>query len=470
MILVLSALTCCASAPEPKLEVRLQNHLTSYSSPAGTAFRCVVIRKFEANGRVFIPKGSFVYGKVAKATGIGIGLIHERATLELRFDRFETPDGKRFPLVASLASIDNSREHVTRQGQIKGVLAANNAANLLNGFWVRPESGLIFRSLVGLTGVANQIWERYSMGPIGAAALYAARCALVPFPEPEIHLPPGTDMMLRVRVSEPNNSIEQTAEPPDLENEEVAQDLSPWLSDKLDRISHANGQVAPDLFNIALLGTREELISAFATSGWSMADSRTLLHSSRMWGAFSSMRSYASAPVSRLFYRGEEPDLVFEKSFDTITQRHHVRFWDAGPIEGKEVWLGAATHDTGVKFKARAMRFTHKIDMNLDKEREKVTTDLSFAGCSDEPVYLNVRRESADQSEPITTDARLAMLVIHSCEAPATTEGEPRRPGNRFTRITRRAVLETRNYIERDNAYYWAYRAIASLRTPSPED
>jgi hypothetical protein len=457
-------------ASEPKLEVRLQNHLTSYASPAGTAFRCVVIRQFDAGGKMVIPKGSIVYGNVAKVTGVGIGLKHERAALDLRFNQLETPDGKRFPMVASLASIDNSREHVTAQGRIKGVLAANNPGNLLNGFWAKPQFGLVFRSLEGLTGVANQIWARYSMGPIGAAALYAARCIIVSFPEPEIHLPPGTDMMLKVRLSDVSNSTEQNVEAPDLETEEIARDIPSWLNGRLDPISHANGQAAPDLFNVALLGTRGELISAFITSGWSVADSHTLLNSSRVFRAFSAMHSYASAPVSRLFYRGTEPDLVFEKSFDTVTQRHHVRFWEAGTFEGKEVWLGAATHDTGVKFKASVMKFTHKIDTNLDNEREKVATDLGFAGCSDVPVYLSVQRESTDQNVRITTDSRLAVLAIHPCESPATTDNGPGLPGNKFTRFTRRAILETRNYIERDNAYYWAYRAIASRHGRPPED
>jgi LssY-like putative type I secretion system component LssY len=469
-VLLFSALTLSSAASEPKLEVRLQNHLTSYASPAGTAFRCVVIRQLETGGRMVIPKGSIVYGKVAKATGVGIGLKHERAALELTFNQLETPDGKRVPLVASLASIDNSREHVTPQGRIKGVLAANNPGSLLNGFWAKPQFGLVFRSLEGLTGVANQIWARYSMGPIGAAALYAARCIIVSFPEPEIHLPPGTDMVLKVQVPEVDSSMVSDGDAPDLATEEIARDLPDWLNGRLDRISRANGQIAPDLFNVALLGTREDLISAFITSGWSVADSHTLINSSRVFRAFSAMRSYTNAPVSRLFYRGTEPDLVFEKSFDTVTQRHHVRFWEAGNFEGKEVWLGAATHDTGVKFKASVMKFTHKIDTNLDNEREKVSTDLDFAGCSGAPVYLNVKRDSSGLSGPITTDARLAVLAVHSCEAPPTTDDGPARPGNKFTRLTRRAILETRNYLERDNAYYWAYRAITSRHTRSSEE
>lgn len=167
-----------SAAVSPELEVRLQNHLTSYTSSPGSHFRCVVIRPFEVNGRVIIPKGSVVFGTVSKRQRVGIGLIHERAALELKFDEYETPDGRRRPISATLASIDNSREQVSPTGRIKGVLAANNPGNLLNGLWSRPSFGLMYRALSGLTGASNQVWLKYSMGPAGAAGLFAIRCLI----------------------------------------------------------------------------------------------------------------------------------------------------------------------------------------------------------------------------------------------------------------------------------------------------
>ncbi len=468
-----------AAAPA-NLEIRLENHLTSYSSAPGTPFRCVVIRSFNAAGHVLIPKGSTVFGRVRKRQAVGLGLIHERAGLDLTFDRYQTPAGDIFPLEARLASIDNAREEVTPAGHIKGVLAASNPGNLLNGFWARPSSSLVFRSIVGLTGAVNQVWARYSMGPAGAAGLFVARCFLVAFPEPEIHLPPGTDMKLRVTLRPAQASrfsaLATTKPLPSSPRmvpvaastgipSQPAESFSEWLRPKLDSISRGDKRPAPDLINVILFGSREQVTSAFTTSGWSSADPRTLRSSSRTYEAFSSMRNYASAPVSRLFYRGQPPELVFEKSFDTVTQRHHVRFWDVGSFQNQEVWLGAATHDTGIRFKLRSITFTHRIDKDIDVERAKVATDLDFAGCAEEPEFWDGAVHSGlYQSKSVNTDGKLAVLQVHSCEPAVSFDDPPRPPGNKFTRLTRRAVLETRNYLLRDNAYYWTYRMLRKER------
>jgi hypothetical protein len=455
------AATKPASAPAPPtIEVRLINHLTSYTSPRGTPFECVVIRKFEVDGKTAIPAGSKVFGKVTKATRVGLGLIHERASLDLEFYEVETPDGQRFPIHALLASIDNSRERVTSKGRIRGVLAANNPTNVLNGFWAKPEFSIFLRSGTGLTGVANQIWKGYSMGPIGAAGLYAVRCALVSFPEPEIHLPPGTDMRLRLSAPIEPHFVTEYRESFDVPATQITADLPSWLPGKLDPILYGNGQNTADLFNIILVGSAETIESSFVGSGWVKADRKSLMASSRVFAAFSAKRSYAAAPVSRLYYRGAEPDMVFEKSFDTVTQRHHIRLWDGGMVNGQQVWLGAATHDTGVKFKAKSFRFTHKIDPNIDPERDKVVTDLSFTGCAAPPAYLDMPK--GYKTNLVNTDERIAVLDAKTCEAPSLGGDAPPRPGNKFTRLTRRAILEARNYVERDNAYYWTYQIIST--------
>jgi hypothetical protein len=455
-----------AAASQAKLEVRLETHLTSYSSKPGTPFRCVVIRTFHA-GDLTIPQGSIVRGVVRKAQSVGLGFRHERAALELTFMNFETPDGHIWPLDATLSSIDNAREQVNAHGRIKGVLAANNPGNLLNGFWTRPTSNLAFRSLVGLTGVANQVWLKYSMGPMGAAGLFAARCALVKFPEPEIHLPPGTDMHLTVAVPAHKEYAKERGEndkeqPPDAE---FARSFSAWVASRLSAINYTSGRTAPDMLNVILFGSRVQVIDAFRVAGWSQADERGWGTSSRVYLAFSAMHSYHSAPVSPLLYRGSLPDLVFEKSFDTVTQRHHIRFWYGGAFRGEDVWLGAATHDSGVTFRLASLSFSHKIDADIDIERQKIRTDLNFAGCSEDPLLM-ARPIGAQrgESERATTDERILLLTTRFCEASGSTEAAPPPPGTRLSRFTRRMVLETRNYLLRDNIYYWGYRFIRSSR------
>jgi len=313
------------------------------------------------------------------------------------------------------------------------------------------------------------VWLKYSMGPLGAAGLLLVRCAIVTFPEPEIHLPPGADMTLKVTVSpkeqEPPPSsltllpVTWTEEPGSAGATEVSR-LANWVKARSGPITYANGKAASDIFNVVMLGSRQQLAATFVNSGWTEADPRTLAASSRMYRAFSAMHSYASAPVSLLLFKGAPPDLVFEKSLDTVTQRHHVRFWRAGKFEGVEVWLGAATHDTGVKFRLASMSFTHKIDPDVDLEREKIATDLSFAECADEPAYLpGMAPVPAGQSR-IQTDGRVAVLASQPCSAVVLSGDVPAKPGNHFSRFGRRLILETRNYLMRDNAYYWGYRLV----------
>ena len=43
-----------------------------------------------------------------------------------------------FPLHASLRAIDNARERVNSEGEIKGILAANGPHSLIHGLWHRP--------------------------------------------------------------------------------------------------------------------------------------------------------------------------------------------------------------------------------------------------------------------------------------------------------------------------------------------
>src|SRR5690242_427371 len=88
LFVVIAITKLCAGAPpaDPLLEVRLQSHLTSYSNPSGSTFHCVVIRALEVDGRILIPQGSLVYGRVRRQLPVGLGLVRDRARLELEFD------------------------------------------------------------------------------------------------------------------------------------------------------------------------------------------------------------------------------------------------------------------------------------------------------------------------------------------------------------------------------------------------
>jgi len=440
----------------PKLEVRLQTHLTSYASRPGSRFQCVVISPFEVNGEILIPEGSIVYGTVRRALSVHLGFGRERAAMELSFSEYETPDGLRFPLRAKLVSIDNAREEVNANGRIKGILAAANPDEVLNGIWGRPSLDMFYRPLEGLTGLGQEILEKYPMGPVGPAVMLGVRCFILRFPEPEIHLPPGTDMELLVDQSSSSFAKQPAPPVPDAPAE-----LAEWLRRVPVKVMKPNGAPAGDRINIAFTGSRQELLDAFNASGWYTALPTTFGSFTHVYIAFNGKSKYARAPVSKLLYKGKAPDLVFEKSLDTITKRHHVRIWKAGVVDGQATWLGAATHDTGLEFNRKTFWFTHRIDRRVDDERHKVSIDLTFARCS-EPVSYGTRDNVVDEIGPALTDGRIAILSLQPCSASVDTGAQPspRPPGSKMTRLIRRVVLESRSYILRENVYYWTFEMI----------
>jgi len=271
-------------------------------------------------------------------------------------------------------------------------------------------------------------------------------------------LPAGTEMRL-VATSIP----EDAPRTPSVPDPGVGESLATWLQEQSRIVTRPDGTRASDVINLAFIGDAEELQHAFAAAGWLATEPRTLHSVSTAYRAYNSMSGYSTAPVSRLLYQRAEPSVVFQKSFNTIAKRHHIRIWHAGLFEGKEIWLGAATHDAGVGFQLRSRTITHRIDLQTDREREKVITDLAFAACSEKFSFLEGSTDSvSDRNVGIQTDGRMAVVWLRPCAGVLNDNPPLQAPGSRTKRMARRFVLETRQYFLRDNMYYWAYRAAIS--------
>jgi hypothetical protein len=133
--------------------------------------------------------------------------------------------------------------------------------------------------------------------------------------------------------------------------------------------------------------------------------------------ALSEDRGYSAAPVSVLLLDGKPPDLVFQKANDTFARRHHVRLWRRpGGLRGKPVWAAAATHDIAIDFSEQERTFIHRIDPQIDGERDKVVDDLLFAGhvkaveLVERPAVPRQTRNAT--GDRIQTDGRVAVLLL----------------------------------------------------------
>ena len=98
--------------------------------------------------------------------------------------------------------------------------------------------------------------------------------------------------------------------------------------------------------------------------------------------------------------------------------RHHLRIWRRpGKFRGKPVWVVAATHDIGIDFSEAERTFMHRIDSQIDRERDKVADDLLFTGRVEAFDLLErpaVPRQSQNATgDRLHTDGRMAVLLLH---------------------------------------------------------
>lgn len=138
-----------------------------------------------------------------------------------------------------------------------------------------------------------------------------------------------------------------------------------------------------DPINVGLVGSREQVIRAFAAAGWDPADKITLRSSVDIGLSVVLDRPDLDAPVSPLFFEGRKQDLAFEKPVgNSADERNHVRFWLSKQTgaDGKPLWLGSASFDRGVGFSHDTGQITHHIGPDLDAERNLVIGDLQKAG------------------------------------------------------------------------------------------
>jgi hypothetical protein len=134
--------------------------------------------------------------------------------------------------------------------------------------------------------------------------------------------------------------------------------------------------------NIALTGSREDVLRAFHAAGWYPADPITLRSSIEIAVSVVLRRPYYDAPVSPLYFDGRREDLAFERpEGESAAQRQHVRLWQvlAEGAQGRPVWLGAVSFDHSVGLSHDTGQVTHHIAPDLDAERNRLIGDLNTA-------------------------------------------------------------------------------------------
>lgn len=150
--------------------------------------------------------------------------------------------------------------------------------------------------------------------------------------------------------------------------------------DDVPGITQTHAGIPGDPVDVALVGTKAELVRAMLQAKWSPADPITLRSSLRIAADTVFRRAYVDAPVSSLYLFGRKEDLAFEQPVGRDpAQRHHVRFWVSEKLDpdGRPFWFGSATFDHSVGFSHTTGQITHHISGDVDAERDRLLAGLA---------------------------------------------------------------------------------------------
>ncbi len=438
-----------------QLHIRLNAPVGTYSSKAGSAISAILIAPVLASGGdVLLPSGSLLNGIIKRSQRVGYGIAHETASLDLQFHEIILPDGRSFPLSTRVSEVDNGRERVTDDGTIRGFRMTSSLSYRASGY---------IRSALALALHARlEFW--------------LVKMLVLQVPEPEIFYPAGAELTLW--LTQPFVAAASRREAGNLTDYQRS-DLEDRLA-SLPYRTYTPANRPSDLLNIVLIGSRDQIADAFTAAGWSEAK-----HGSwRSW--ISGVRAVVqrqgdrAAPMSKLLVNDVEPQMLWQKGLNDVSKRHHIRLWrQSQTLDGQEVWIGAATRDVDFAYLRPGQAVTHRIEEDIDLERDKIANDLAFTTCAqtidewERPgAPLSARNSTGD---PMTTDGRLAILKMSDCENP---RGVPvstplRVRGNYFQRLARRQILSVRSDFYRKNIYWRTYEstrwAVSYLKQRHPQ-
>lgn len=337
-----------------QIQIRLTSELNSRTAKVGDSFQALVIAPVVVEGRIAMAAGATVTGHIKQATAAVNP--DDQAILALSFDQIRDASGKKAAIAAQVSSLDNSRESVDANGRIQGVIASKTGSG-------RLDEGI------------NKVSEKY---PSFGDLLQTVKQAVLKATDANIDYQPGAEMTIKLTKPLDWTGVVKT---PEVSSIEPQGELFRLVNSEPFRTATQKDQKPSDVTNLMFLGSQDQIEDAFKQAGWKPAARLNDESKLETFRALAEDRGYQEAPVSVLMLAGRPPDLVFEKTNDTFSARHHLRIWQRpGTFDGKQIWVCSATHDTGISFSEADRTFIHKIDSNIDAERAKVVNDLLLTG------------------------------------------------------------------------------------------
>jgi len=174
-----------------------------------------------------------------------------------------------------------------------------------------------------------------------------------------------------------------------------------------------------DAINFLLLGSDEQVKLAYKNAGWVVVDKTP--KAAVVHGLLSTLskQAYVEMPMSELtlFGRVQDYGYAHAEPVQVVQSRHHLRIWkSSNVIDGRPLWVGAATHDIGFERDLRNNGVTHKIDPEIDGEREYLGQTLSETGLVAKMDYLTppnaVKDARTATGEAFHSDGRILVILL----------------------------------------------------------
>ena len=177
-----------------------------------------------------------------------------------------------------------------------------------------------------------------------------------------------------------------------------------------------------DMLNLLFVAQEDELQATFARAGWLRVEkSKPQI----IWHLLCQRKHYTKLPMNKLYVFGRAQDYSYalpDPRF-IVAQRHHLRIWKTDRlVNGVPLWVAAATHDVSIEFVKRKFRLFHRIDPNVDAEREFIAGNLAETRQLAREQYVTsatpVFRAQTETGQPYYSDSRMLLLELNTETAP----------------------------------------------------
>jgi hypothetical protein len=377
------------------IELRLVESVSSNHAHKGDRLNFIVVKDVNLDGYTLVPAGTIAQGTITEVKGkrfVGIG-----AKISLRLDSVELADGEILKLRASKVVKGGSRTKLMAGAMIATsiiFLPATPVFLLTRG----RES-----TVVKTTEITAQVEGPASVQVAGLSRSNATTSGLAEMMD---YLPP--------------------------------------------RVFSGEGREG-DMVNLIFIAQQKELQDAFQRAGWVQTDKWNPIF---VWHLMRHGTGDAHVPMARfyLFGRVQDYSYALPDPEAVVSRRHHLRIWKTNYTQnGTPIWVGSATHDVAIEIAKNGRLINHRIDPQVDAERDFIGGDLTESASVSSQEYLHgvspVFEAKTASGEEYHSDSRILLLdlqtVVENTNAaahPATivraTSTPPAAPDNSSSSLT----------------------------------